>query len=155
MRRPHRPQCNRKKVLVFSAHALRPVEAALGSFMKRDWIEQGRFTGVGRGLGTVTREMVLNRARELAPISGRGRVLEQDMQKAYCELTGEEWLEPGPELSEETRAEGLRKEGVDRGADEETFAQKLVEEGIEAAEHEQMLQASRQQRKRDRDEEAP
>jgi len=58
--------------------------------MKQNRIEEGRFTEQGHGLGTVTKEMVDKRARELALINGRTQVLDSDFREAKRELTREE-----------------------------------------------------------------
>jgi len=126
--------------------------------MKENRVEKGRFTEQGHGLGTVTREMVLKRARELALINGREQVLETDFAQAKRELTSEEHLTPEPDrmenLSEDERwkpvAEGPAKEAPKVPApDEQTFAEKLVEEGVEDAEHDQMTKAARESLRRD------
>ncbi len=127
--------------------------------MKKNRIEEGRFTEQGHGLGTVTREMVSKRARELAMISGREQVLDSDFQQAKRELTREEDLPPEPNAAEnltedqrwEPVAESVGKEAPKVPApDEQTFAEKLVEEGVEDAEHDQMTRATRESIKRDK-----
>lgn len=117
--------------------------------------EDGRFTKDARGLGTVTEAMVLQRARELAVINGRSeqQVLESDIQEARRELTeGAESLnrEPSPAelVPEEDRwnpvADNPGKQTPSMPApDEQTFAEKLVQEGVEAAEHDQMVKATK------------
>ncbi len=121
--------------------------------------EQGRFTEHARGLGTVTKEMVRQRAQELAAINGRteDQVLDSDLDLAYRELTGREGLTPHPTQAEEV-PEGERWEAAagSTGAqapkvpapDEQTFAEKLVEEGVEDAEQDQMARAAREERQR-------
>jgi hypothetical protein len=127
--------------------------------MKKNRIEEGRFTEQGHGLGTVTREMVSKRARELALIGGREQVLESDFRQAKRELTREEDLPPEPNAAEnltedqrwEPVAESVGKEAPKVPApDEQTFAEKLVEEGVEDAEHDQMTRATRESIKRDK-----
>src|SRR5262249_39386545 len=129
-------------------------------YMKENRVEKGRFTEQGHGLGTVTREMVLKRARELALISGREQVLESDFAQAKRELTNEEHLTPDPDrmekLSEDQRwepvPESTGKEAPTVPApDEQTFAEKLVEEGVEDAEHDQMTKAARESLRRDQE----
>jgi hypothetical protein len=128
--------------------------------MKENRVEKGRFTEQGHGLGTVTREMVLKRARELALISGREQVLESDFEQAKRELTREEHLTPEPDrmenLPEDKRwdpvPESTGKEAPTVPApDEQTFAEKLVEEGVEDAEHDQMTKAARESLRRDQE----
>jgi hypothetical protein len=127
--------------------------------MKESNIEEGRFTAQGHGLGTVTREMVQKRARELALISGREQVLDSDFQQAKRELTREDDLPPEPDaeekLPEDSRWEPVL-ESVGKEApkvppfDEQTFAEKLVEEGVEDAEHDQMTRATRESLRREK-----
>ena len=127
--------------------------------MKENRIEEGRFTEQGHGLGTVTREMVRKRARELALISGREQVLDTDLEQAQRELTREEHLTPEPTPAENL-PEDRRWEPVPESAgkeapkvpapDEQTFAEKLVEEGVEDAEHDQMTRATRESIRREK-----
>lgn len=130
--------------------------------MKENRIEQGRFTAQGHGLGTVTKEMVQKRAREIALINGREQMLDSDFVQAKKELTQEEHLTPEPSAAEkvpeedrwEPVGESVGKEGPKVPAsDEQTFAEKLVEEGVEDAEHDQMAKATREALRRDRDSE--
>lgn len=128
--------------------------------MKDDRIEEGRFSENAHGLGTSTEADVRKRARELALIAGRdpGQVLDLDLEEARRELTGEERLVPPPtpaeELTEDQRwdpvgeSEGHREPTVP-APDEQTFAEKLVEEGVEDAEQDQMLRAEQEQRRRE------
>jgi hypothetical protein len=130
--------------------------------MKRDRIEEGRFTENGRGLGTVTRAMVHKRAAELALISGRSEknILESDWNQAYHELTGTERLVPEAPLEEDI-PEDARNEGIAGSTghqvepvpspDEQTFAEKLVEEGVEDAELDQMVKATKESLRRERE----
>lgn len=128
--------------------------------MKQDRYEEGRFTEHGRGLGTVTEAMVRKRAGELAVINGRSEknILDSDLDQAYRELTGAERLvpesTPAEELPEESRWEEVPSSSghrVETGSapDEQTFAEKLVEEGVEDAEQDQMVEATRQSLKRE------
>jgi hypothetical protein len=126
--------------------------------MKENEVDQGRFTQDAHGVGTVTEEMVLQRARELAVINGRleKQVLESDIRQARHELTGRERLEP-PLTKEEELPEDRRWEPVPisfgskaptvPASDEQTFAEKLVEEGVEDAEKDQALRATRRRAK--------
>lgn len=127
--------------------------------MKESRIEEGRFTEQGHGLGTVTKGMVRKRAQELALINGRQQVLDSDLEQAKRELTREEHLTPEPNaaerLTEDERWEPV-PESVGKEApkvlppDEQTFAEKLVEEGVEDAEHDQMTRATRESIERDK-----
>jgi hypothetical protein len=128
--------------------------------MKENRIEEGRFTEHAHGLGTVTEQMVQARARELAVIAGRDEhhVLDSDIEEARRELTGEERLTPEPtpaeQLGEDKRwdpyPESVGHEAPKVPApDEQTFAEKLVEEGVEDAELDQMERATKESIRRD------
>lgn len=128
--------------------------------MKRERNQEGRFSQYGRGLGTVTKDMVRKRAAELALISGRSpkHILDADWNQAYRELTGAERLVPEAPIEEEL-PETARAEGNAGSAghqvepvptpDEQTFAEELVEEGVEDAEQDQMVKATREGLRRD------
>ena len=105
------------------------------------------------GLGTVTAEMVEQRARELALINGRdpNDFNETDRAEAKKELAS---TEPGPSDTEEQTINALRRWDEPPGtsghkvapmkqSDEQTYAETLVEHGVEEANHEQMLEGSR------------
>ena len=127
--------------------------------MKKNSVEEGRFSANARGLGTVTRDMVLHRAREIAEINGRpDHVIESDFQQAQRELTTEDMDQPKPAAEElvpeekrwmEVPENEGRKVGEVPAPDEQTFAEKLVEEGVEDAEHDQMTRATREAARRD------
>jgi len=125
-------------------------------------LEEGRFSDRGRGLGTVTEQMVRRRAAEIAVINGRTEhnVLDLDLEQARRELTGEEGLNPSPTAAEKLE-EGERWPAVAESKghqapnvpapDEQTFAEKLVEEGVADAEHEQEVEATRESLRRDKE----
>jgi hypothetical protein len=130
--------------------------------MKERKISEGRLSQKGHGLGTVTEAMVQRRAEELAVINGRTaqNVLSSDVEQARRELMGQ----TGPEgeasaseqLPEESRWQPVaestgKKAPTVPASDEQTFAEKLVEEGVEEAEHDQMNEATRASLERDRD----
>jgi len=126
--------------------------------MKDNQSSQGRFSLKARGLGTVTEAMVRERASELAVLNGRSKhnILDSDLEEARRELTGEETLvperRPAEKLPEESR-EALPESAGHRAPtiptpDEQTFAEELVEEGLEDAEQDQMLRATRASLKR-------
>ncbi len=110
------------------------------------------------GIGTVTRKMVRERAIELAVINGRSaqEVSKSDREQAKRELTGdpdpdpkEEVLESAPESERWDPVPGStgHKVSVASGDDEDDEGrsdnERLVEEGIAGAEHDQMRQATR------------
>jgi len=106
-----------------------------------------------KGVGTVTREMVIERAQENALINGRdpGHYTKDDYLEAKRELTGNSAIE-GEEndflatltaWDEDPDSSGhsVRKNEI---PDEQTVAEQLVEEGVNEAEHEQMVEGSKQ-----------
>lgn len=129
--------------------------------MKQRRIEEGRFSVGGRGLGTVTEEMVRERASEIAVMNGRSKhkVLDSDLDQARRELLGEERLNPEssqadsiPEGSRWQLAGGSTGGKVENvpAPDEQTFAEKLVEEGVADAEHDQQVQATEESLRREK-----
>ena len=128
--------------------------------MKRQRIDEGRISNHGRGLGTPTPEMVQKRAREIALINGRpaNQVTETDLEEARRELTGADHADP--EVEPQLRAEVAQWEAAAGSAgeqaptlpahDEQTDTERLVEEGIAEAEHDQMVEGTKESMKRGR-----
>jgi hypothetical protein len=110
----------------------------------------------GTGVGTVTREMVQKRARELAISDGRdpNEVTQADFQQARRELIGAGT--PAADEGEEVASAagwdpspgtiGHRAEGQDVD-DEETMAERLMREGIEEADHDERIESGRETRR--------
>ena len=124
--------------------------------MKKDQIEEGRISEHSKGLGTVTQEMVRARAREIALINGRSpeHLSPLDFSQAKQELMGQNYVEPAEEkLPTSERWDpvpgtpGHQAPSVP-AHDEQTDSEKLVEEGISEAEHEQMVEGTRQSLRR-------
>lgn len=114
----------------------------------------------GQGLGTVTEEMVEKRARELAQIKGRPEnVLDTDLEEARQELTSAAEDVPRSErIPEEDRwnviPEGKQDQAPTVPAqDEQTFAEELVQEGVEDAELERMKEAAEENAQEDKEQE--
>ncbi len=112
-------------------------------------------------MGTVTRDMVEKRARELALINGRDPLhfTDSDWVAAKQELFGITTTED-QELEEGENVAALTKWDEDPGTsgkhtptnspqDEQTFAEQLVMEGVEEAEHEQMLEGAQRENRRE------
>jgi len=130
--------------------------------MKQHTNEKGRISNHSQAVGTVTWDMVRKRAREIATINGRspGEVLDSDFDQARRELTTLE-EEPANEqiLDSVPESERWNPEGGSTGKqilrqpleDEEPQTERLVEEGIEDAEHDQMVQGAKEQAKKDRE----
>jgi hypothetical protein len=124
--------------------------------MNKNPINRGIIAENFTGIGAVTRDMVNARARELAKISGRGPhdVSQADYEQAKRELTGESDMDRQEEILE-ALPESARWDPVPGSAgtmvpeqpseDEDDEGQnesaQLVEEGVQEAEHDLMVQA--------------
>ena len=122
--------------------------------MRQDQIEEGKVSYHGAGLGTITPEMVQARAREIAVINGRSKdsVLPSDWNEAYRELTGRESpRDPSGDWSIETAqwdpAPGTpgHKIHTTPAHDEQTDTERIIEQGISEAEHDLMVEHTREQ----------
>jgi hypothetical protein len=124
-------------------------------------LKEGALTENSAGIGTVTWGMVHERAVELALINGRTalEVSKSDWEQAKRELTGEPGtdsneivLESAPESERWDPVHGStgHKVPVASSEDEDdegrSDSERLVEEGVAEAEHDQRLQAARTQR---------
>ena len=125
--------------------------------MKKDPLNKGIIMENADGIGTMTSAMVEARARELALINGRGssKPTEVDYQQAKRELTGEseidsqeENLESLPEsegwdpVPGSTGRQAVESLGEDEDAEGRSESAQMFEEGINEAEHDQMLRAA-------------
>jgi len=132
--------------------------------MKTDPAKQAALMIDSTGVGTVTRKMVRERATELALINGRPvqDVSVADWEQAKRELTGEPDVDPKEALLE-AAPESERWDplpgstgniipvaSID-GEDDDgrSMGEKMIDEGVQEAEHDQMLQAARANAKRD------
>jgi hypothetical protein len=119
----------------------------------------GKISEHSRGLGTVTAEMVSRRAHELALINRRAndKPTPEDWQEAKRELTdahpNHDPLEDLPVSKRWDPVPGspARQAKNMSADDEQTVAETLVEGGVEEAEHEQMVEGTRDSVKRDRE----
>ena len=125
--------------------------------MNTNPLQEGAIIIHGTGIGTVTRGMVRERAAELAVINGRlaHEATKLDFDEARRELTGGTTVDPRQELLE-SAPESERWEPVpgSTGHEAPTFIndgddaegrsadERLFEEGVEEAAHDQMLQAA-------------
>jgi hypothetical protein len=129
--------------------------------MKINPLKKGAIIDKSAGIGTVTRQMVQQRAIEIAIVNGRSRhnVLESDWEEARRDLTGGQQVDPQeaalesvPESEEWDPVSGSEGHKAFEAASEDeddeglTDAAHLFEEGIEEAEHERMLEATEPQR---------
>jgi len=133
------------------------MEDHLFSHMKTNPLKEGVLTENSAGLGTVTRKMVQARAAELAVINGRSahETSKSDQEEAKGELTGEPdtdpkeaVLESAPESERWDPVHGStgHKVPVASSDDEDDEGrsdnERLVDEGIAGAEHDQRRQAT-------------
>ena len=117
------------------------------------------------GVGTVTNKMVRERAVELAVIDGRTaqEVSKSDWEQARRELTGGADLDPNETVldaaPESERWDPLPGStgrvvpvtSIDDEDDEgRSVSERLVEEGVLEAEHDQMVQAAKKQKEEDK-----
>jgi hypothetical protein len=132
--------------------------------MKKNPLNKGNLTINSAGIGTVTREMVHARARELALLAGYAPadVRQSDYEQAKRELTGESdidrqdaVLDSFPEEKRWDPVPGSAghqvPESPDEDEDEEgrSETEQLVDEGAEEAERDRMFQAARAAEKTD------
>ena len=129
--------------------------------MKQNPEERGRFSDRGEGLGTVTKKMVMVRARQIAVINGRTEkeVMQSDIAEARRELGGEDEMDPTPTrgdvVPEDKRWDPLpgsegRSAPKIPASDEQSFAEKLYDEGVADAEHDQEIEATREDIRREK-----
>jgi hypothetical protein len=125
--------------------------------MRRNPLNKGIIMENADGIGTVTPAMVEARARELAAIDGRdsSNPNKADYQQAKRELTGEEEIDSQEENLESlpeseawdpvpgsTGRQAADSLGEDEDAEGRSEAAQMYEEGIDEAEHDQMLRAA-------------
>ena len=126
---------------------------AYGFSMKATQSIKGRISGHFDGIGAATPEMVDQRAREIALINGRSaeNFTEADLEEAQRELTGDFAVneqreeEPGltsAALSDVNPGSSGHKIAPKLPSDEQRVAEQLVQEGVDEAEHHQMLAGS-------------
>jgi hypothetical protein len=112
---------------------------------------KGKILRGTEGIGTVTPEMLEERAREIARADGRGEANDLDRTHAREELIGgtekpaadqgpaEDWYTP--------RGSSGEKASTVRPEDVENIPEKLIQEGIDEADHEQRASSARNSEK--------
>lgn len=124
----------------------------------------GRILIHGRGTGGIGRDDILRRARELAAIDGRSGAdpTDDDIARARIELLGTDL--PATTVEDEEARSGLtrdpseppsipgREKPMHEGPDEEKAVERMALEGVEEAQHDQMLAARRRERQLDEEE---
>ena len=120
--------------------------------MKTTLETSGRISDHAHGIGSVTSEMVTQRAKELAIINGHdGKVTDEDWLQAKRELSGQQdsdegqGEDPGADLTHCYENPGTAGHLVENSpsANEESDAERLIHEGMEEANHDRMLKGSR------------
>jgi hypothetical protein len=114
----------------------------------------GKILSGTEGIGTVTPQMIEERAREIARSDGRSQPNDLDRARAREDLTGSisdsEQLptreEPGRDWQMPLVSTGEKAPTV-RPEDDENIPARLVKEGIEEADHDQRLSSERNREK--------
>lgn len=123
---------------------------------------QHKFLVHGQGTGELTDDLVEARAREIAVIRGRtaDRVSEDDRAEAWAELQGE--MLPAPTDSDGESAGAITRDPSEPLAvpgrqipnlepeDDSSAIEQLAAEGVEEAQHDQMLAAREREHRESR-----
>ncbi|MEO6752576.1 MAG: hypothetical protein ABIP85_12435 [Chthoniobacteraceae bacterium] len=132
--------------------------------MNSNPLKKGVLSQNSVGIGALSDEIVRKRAAELALINGHStrKLTESDMDQARRELTGESdmdaneaILDAAPEserwdpIHGDTGHKVEAVSGEDEDEEGRSDGQRLVEQGVQEAEHDQMLQAARAQKQED------
>ena len=133
--------------------------------MKTNPLKHGALSENSVGIGMVTPEMVRERAVELALINGHSteELSPSDLEQAQREMTGEPEIDPeqavlesAPESDRWNPVAGSIGHKVqesfseDEDEDGRSDSAQLVQQGIDEAEHDQMLQAAKSQAEEDK-----
>ena len=111
---------------------------------------RGKILRGTEGLGTVTQQMIEQRAQEIARGDGRNRPNDLDRSSAREELTGvssgSEKVptreEPGRDWEMPLVSTGEKAPTV-RPEDDQSIPQELIQEGVEEADHDQRVRSGR------------
>jgi hypothetical protein len=99
------------------------------------------------GIGTVTPQMIEERAHEIARADGRQEANDLDRTHAHEDLTGGSEKAPTNEEPDgdwyTPRGSSGEKAPTVRPEDEENIPEKLIEEGVEEADHDQRSRSGR------------
>ena len=111
---------------------------------------QGKILRGSEGVGTVTPQMLEERAREIARSDGRSQPNDLDRIRAREELIGPTSASEKPPTNEEPGRDWQmplvstgEKAPTLRPEDDENIPEKLVQEGVEEADHDQRLSSER------------
>jgi hypothetical protein len=124
------------------------MRAGLSYFMEPAFRNHGKVAHGMNATGTVTREMVEQRAAENALINGRDKVNADDFRAARLELLGHETPEQDDDLNGSSQAfENPGSTGTPgvtvRARDEQAEIEKMVHDGMEEAQHTTMVQGAK------------
>ena len=127
--------------------------------MRKANVIRGRIEQHAKALGTVTPEMVEDRAREIALTNGRlaDQFTQADLDQARAELQAAQHAPPEPAQDEDLDYSPQEDASVPPNhqaptklaTDEQTLPEDLVREGAEEAAHEQMVAGNVESRRRD------
>lgn len=114
---------------------------------------RGKIVWGTEGFGTVTPQMIEERALEIARSDGRAQPNDLDRSRAREDLTGATSgseknptrEEPGRDWQMPLVSTGEKAPTV-RPEDDENIAEKLIHEGVEEADHDQRLSSARTHR---------
>jgi len=111
---------------------------------------RGKILRGTEGLGTVTQQMIEKRAGEIARSDGRAQPNELDLTRAREDLTGATSDSERPPTREEPGRDWQmplvstgEKAPTVRPEDDENIPEKLIQEGVEEADHDQRLSSER------------
>lgn len=124
--------------------------------------DHGRILRHGHRADQITDDEIDRRARELAQIAGRSPnvITDEDRRQARAELSGEAL--PETTLTDSEGIAGLSRDPseppsdtglqvpVQNESEDQQVTERLVLEGVEEAQHDQMLAASRRRRREER-----
>lgn len=124
----------------------------------------GRVLRHGHGAGTISKADIERRARELATIDGRSGadITADDLARARNELLGRNL--PGTTVEDAEGNAGITRDPSEpasigghaaplrEGQDEEKSVERLALEGVEEAQHDQMLAARHREHQQDEEE---
>jgi hypothetical protein len=104
---------------------------------------KGKILRGTEGIGTVTPEMLEERAREIARAEGRAEANDLDRTRAREDMTGSTGSEQSATTDEPNqdwytpRGSSGEKAPTVRPEDDENIPEKLIQEGIDEADHDQ------------------
>jgi hypothetical protein len=110
---------------------------------------KGKILRGSEGIGTVTPQLIEKLAQEIARSDGRSQPNDLDRTTAHEELTGAPGSEKSPTREEPGRDWQMplvstgEKAPTVRPEDDQNIPEKLVQEGVEEADHDQRVRSGR------------